>query len=77
MINPTRAGITADLFSAPMAGIRKSVQDMDDASEAITQGDVTPGNIAGQIQAEILFKANAISLRTASEVIGSLLDEKA
>jgi len=50
---------------------------MDEASERIADGDTSADNVAGQIQAEILFKANALSMRTASEVIGSLLNEKA
>lgn len=77
MISPTRTSPSADLFTAPLEGMRKGAQQMEEVSERVADGDVSAENIAGQMQAEMLFKANAVSLRMAGEVIGSVLNEKA
>jgi hypothetical protein len=77
MISPTRISPSTDLFAAPLEGMRMGAQQLDEISERIADGDTSADKIAGQMQAEFLIKANAVSLRMADEVVGSLLNEKA
>jgi hypothetical protein len=78
MISPTGSSpARVNLLSAPMEGIRRGVEQASQAATRIASGDVSPANIVSQIQAEILVKANAVSMRIADELLGSLIDIKA
>jgi hypothetical protein len=66
-----------NLFAAPLQGIQRGLAQAGEAAGKIAQGDLSPQNIVSQIEAEILVKANAVSLRTADEILGALLDEEA
>lgn len=63
-----------DLFAAPRQGIERGIQQMNTAAAAIANGDVSPENVVQEIQAAVLVKANAVSARTAGEILGSLID---
>ena len=64
----------ANLFAAPLQGMQRGVQQMNVAAERVAEGDLSPGNVVEQIQAEMLVKANVVAARTADEILGSLLD---
>ena len=65
------------LFSAPLNGMRRGLRQFEKASQRLAKGDVSPSNIVSQMEAELLFKANAASIRAADEMIGVLFDERA
>jgi hypothetical protein len=48
-----------------------------ESAERIADGEVTPDNMVGLLEAEVLAKANASVLRTADDMLGWLFDEKA
>jgi hypothetical protein len=62
------------LYTAPMDGVRQGMADAAAAAGDLAEGDLSPDNVVAMIQAEMLVKANAISVRTADQLIGSLLD---
>jgi len=47
------------------------------AAEAVAQGNLDPGNVVGQIEGQRTYEMNAAVLRTADEMLGTLLDTKA
>lgn len=47
-----------------------------ESGERIAEGDLSPENMIGLIEAEAMVKANAVVLRSADELLGSLLDVK-
>ena len=77
MISSVSSAGPANLLAAPVEGIRRGVKKFADAGEAIANGEDLPENMANLIEATILVKANAITARTADELIGSLLNVKA
>lgn len=78
MISPTSsASRNFNLLAAPLEGMRRGVEQMNAASTRIAAGDVSPENVVMQIQAEMLVKANAVSMRMADEILGSIIDAKA
>jgi hypothetical protein len=77
MISATSTSISGNLFSAPIEGVRRGFAQAGDAATKIAQGDVSPGNVVAQIQAEVLVQANAVSMRTADEILGALIDTTA
>lgn len=74
MVSSVTSSGMPDLFAAPRQGIQRGVQQLNAAAEQIAAGDVSPGNVVQQIQAEMLVKANVVAARTADEILGSLLD---
>ncbi len=78
MISPTDSATRGlNLFAAPLQGIQRGMAQAGEAVQKIASGDLSPENIVQQMQAEVLVKANATALRTADEILGALLDEKA
>jgi len=78
MISPTDSSAgSLNLFAAPLQGIQRGLAQADEAARKIAAGDVSPQNVVDQMEASILVKANVASMRTADEVLGALLDEKA
>ena len=63
-----------DLFAAPLEGMRRGVSQANTAAAGIAQGDVSPENMVGLIEAKIQVKASAAAARTADQLIGTLLD---
>lgn len=66
-----------NLFAAPLEGIRRGVEQAGEAAGKIASGDVSPENIVSEIQATIVVKANSVAMRTADEILGTILDAKA
>ena len=77
MISPLGSQPRMDLFAAPLEGMRRGAARLNATAENIARGEVTPENAAGLIQAGILAKANAVAVRTADEILGTLLDTTA
>jgi len=67
----------ANLFDAPVQGMKRSVGEANDAAQKIAQGEITPDNFTAMLQADISLKANRTVAVTADEMIGSLLNRKA
>ena len=63
-----------DLFAAPRQGIERGIQQLNTAAGRIAQGDLSPGNVVQIIEAEMLVKANAVTARTAGDILGSLIN---
>lgn len=63
-----------NLLSAPVEGIRRGVEQASTASQSLTNGELTPENMVGLVEGGAVVKANAISLRTGSDIVGTLLD---
>lgn len=73
------SGLTApaNLFDAPVQGMKRSVNEANGAAQKIAQGEISPDNFTALIQADISLKANRVVAVTADEMIGSLLNRKA
>jgi hypothetical protein len=63
-----------DLFSASQDGIRRGVSRANAAAARIAQGEVTPENMVGLIEAGIQIKASVAAARAADQTLGTLLD---
>lgn len=66
-----------ELFEAPKQGMQRAFAQAGEAAARIADGEVTPDNMVGLLEAETLVAANAAVLRTADDMIGWLFDEKA
>jgi hypothetical protein len=62
------------MFSAPLEGIRRGINQANAAAAGIAQGDVSPENMVGLIESRIQVKASAAAERAADQTLGSLLD---
>jgi hypothetical protein len=58
-------------------GIRRAINQADKAGENIAAGQIEPDNMIDLLQAAILVKANAATLKTADEMLGAILDTRA
>ena len=77
MISSLGPDISANLFTAPVQGIKRGVSEAGAAAQKIAEGDLSPNNFTSLIQAGIEIKANRAVAITADEMIGTLLDRKA
>lgn len=68
---------SADLFAAPLEGMRRGMERTNRAAENLAEGEITPENVVGLMQGEALVKANAAYFRTVENVLGSLLNTRA
>ncbi len=62
------------MFSAPLEGIRRGINQANAAAAGIAQGNVSPENMVGLIESRIQVKASAAAERAADQTLGSLLD---
>jgi hypothetical protein len=63
-----------NLLSAPVEGIRRGVEQANAASQNLANGEISPENMVNLMEGGAVVKANAISLRTGGEIVGTLLD---
>lgn len=77
MISPLTSSAQVDLFAAPKRGIRAAIDQANAAGEKIADGDLDPDNMIDLLEAQILVKANAATLRTSDDILGSLINTKA
>lgn len=70
----TLPAASSSLFVAPRAGIQRGIQQAAVAAEKISRGDLAPAHIVAQIQADVLVRANTTALRTADDLLRTLLD---
>lgn len=73
----THADSTVNLFEAPLNGMRKGLRQFEKSSQRLAKGGVAPEAIVSQLEADLIFRANAASMRAADEMIGVLFDERA
>jgi len=64
-------------FQTPLQGMQQAMKDFNQASERISQGEITPENMVATMEAKILFKANAQVVKTQDEMLGTLFNAKA
>ncbi|MBK9990417.1 MAG: flagellar hook protein FlgE [Verrucomicrobia bacterium] len=77
MISSLGPDTSASLFSAPVQGIKRGMNEAGAAAQKIAEGDVSPDNFTALIQAGIEIKANRAVAITADEMVGTLLNRKA
>lgn len=65
------------MHAASLEGMRRGVDQAGAAAQRMAEGEITPDNAVGMIEAEMLVKANAVAARTIDQLLGSLLDAKA
>ncbi|HTZ21961.1 MAG TPA: hypothetical protein VMC06_13840 [Opitutaceae bacterium] len=74
MIPLVGSPVRADMFFAPQEGVRRGVSQANGIAASIAQGDVSPENMVGLVEAGIQVKASAAVERAADQTIGTLLD---
>jgi hypothetical protein len=74
MISPVSRTPEMNLLSASVEGVRRGVEQATTASQSLANGELTPGNMVDLVEGGAVVKANAMSLRTSSEIVGTLLD---
>lgn len=74
MISNATSNSTANLYTAPLSGVERGVQKMDEASGKIAAGDLSPATVGSDIEAARFVQANAVSLRTADRMVGTLIN---
>ena len=57
--------------------MRRGLARFSTAAEAVAQGNLDPGNVVSQIEGQRTYEMNAAVLKTADEMLGTLLDTKA
>ena len=62
------------MFFALQEGMRRGVNQANTAAAGIAQGDVSPENMVGLVEAQTQVKAGVAVGRTADQTIGTLLD---
>jgi len=77
MISSVGPNLSAGLFTAPVQGIKRGMDEANGAAQKIAEGAITPDNFTALIQAGIEIKANRAVAVTANEMIGTLLNRKA
>lgn len=67
----------SNLFDIAAGGVRRSVDQANRAGTEIANGALDPEPFVQLIEAQAGVKANMVVLRTADEMLGTLLDRKA
>ena len=75
------SSVSSSSLPSPIAsaqeGMRRGFARFSTAAEAVAQGNLDPGNVVGQIEGQRTYEMNAAVLKTADEMLGTLLDTKA
>ena len=74
MIFPASRTPEMNLLTAPVEGIQRGMAQVDAAAQNLAGGEVTPENMVEMIEGAAVVKANAVSSRTSSDLVGTLLD---
>ena len=77
MISSLGPNVSASLFTSPVQGIRRGLEEANGAAQKIAEGAITPDNFTALIQASIAIKANRAVAVTADEMVGTLFDRTA
>lgn len=64
------------LFASAQAGIERAFKQANGAARQIASGAIEVEPILDLSEAAIMVKLNAVTLRTADEMVGTLLDTK-
>lgn len=65
-----------DALSSAYSGMMAASRQLDATAQSVAGGDVTPVSAVGMITAKTDFQANAAVMKTADQMLGSLLDIK-
>ena len=74
MISNATSNSTSNLYAAPLSGIERGVKKMDEAGEKIAGGDLSPTTMGADVEASHFVQANAVALRTADQMVGTLIN---
>lgn len=67
----------SNLFETAASGINRAVSKANAAGAQLANGEIDPQPVVDLMEAKASVKANAMVMRTADEMLGSLLDAKA
>ncbi|HQF38896.1 MAG TPA: flagellar basal body rod C-terminal domain-containing protein [Opitutaceae bacterium] len=76
MISPTPTPSSANAVARAQEGMRRGLARFGTAAEEISRGNLDPSNVVGQIEGQRTYEMNAAVVRTADEMLGTLLDIK-
>lgn len=74
MISPVSRTPEMNLLTAPVEGIQRGMAQVNAAAQNLAAGAITPENMVGMIEGTAVVKANAASLHTSSDIVGTILD---
>ncbi len=76
MISSVPTASSANATAIAQEGMRRGLAQFGTAAAAIAQGNLDPSNVVGQIEGQRTYEMNAAVVRTADEMLGTLLDTK-
>lgn len=74
MISPVSRTPEMNLLTAPAEGIQRGMAQVNAAAQNMAAGAITPENVVGMIEGSAVVKANAVSSRVSSDLVGTILD---
>ncbi len=74
MISPVSFQSSPDAFAIAQEGMRRGLARFSQAAADVVQNDATPENMVGLIEGQRVYEMNAKVLRTADEMLGTLLN---
>jgi len=74
MVSSVSAQTLPDSFAVAQEGMRRGLARFNEGSQAVAQGNLDPGGVVGMIEGQRTYEMNAKVLRTADEMLGTLLD---
>jgi len=77
VISSVPTSSSANATELAQEGMRRGLARFGTAAAAIAQGNLDPSNMVGQIEGQRTYEMNAAVVRTADEMLGTLLDIKA
>lgn len=74
--HPSAAAVnsTYHRYDSPLQGMKKARQQVDDAAQKIASGSTDAGDVVQLIHGEKSFQANVAALKTADEMVGTILN---
>ena len=77
MISPSEPRARTDFFAAPLEGIRRGTNRATAAANSLAGGEIDAEQIVELMLAQKVVKANAAYVRTADDLLGTLLNTQA
>lgn len=74
-VTPASSSVN-NLFTSAQEGMQRALKQANVAADHLADGDVDPQPIVDLDEASIMLKLNAVTLRTADEMLGTLLNTK-
>ncbi|MFT3830024.1 MAG: flagellar basal body rod C-terminal domain-containing protein [Opitutaceae bacterium] len=74
MISALQSSSLPDPVSSAQAGMRRGQSLYSTATEALSQGNLDPGNVVALLQGQRTYEMNAQVVRSADDTLGTQLD---